>query len=159
MSDDYKFQASFKFGSRDHMLNFRAGDISELSLALSQFATQGVTELLAQVDQALSGQQAHPLGPGAVDTAAMQQATQNLQNAGMNVQPANQFNTPPPQWAVQGGDSRIPQALQMCDCTPPQPRVYKSGSNANGAWEGAMCAKPRGKGCAAAYKGSDPRWP
>ena len=46
MSENYKFQASFKFGSGGHLLNVRADDIAELAQALRDL-TSNAPEILA----------------------------------------------------------------------------------------------------------------
>lgn len=122
MSEDFKLQASYKFGPFDqHMLNVRAENGRELSALLSEVAVQEVVEF------------------GSTVKAVQDSAPLTTPTAGHPAPPA--VPAPPAAVAHQAEAPLSNGAKTVCDHGP---RRRQTGTSARGAWVAWFCPLPKG---------------
>lgn len=122
MSEDFKLQASYKFGEYDqHMLNVRAENGAELTGHLDTVDVQKV-----------------------VDFGSIVKAAQNVQPLTQPVeQPAPTVTAPAPVAAAPVASAPSAPPADAMFCSHGQ-RTKKQGRSARGPWTGYFCPLPKG---------------
>lgn len=135
MSDDYKIQASFRFGQNQQaMLNLRGESAQELKYHLGEAAEGDFVQALTHLDTTLAA--------GSAAASVTSASAPPPQPPAQYQQPAQQAG--PPQQGYQQ------TAAPTC---PHGTRSFKNGVGARGPWAAYFCPLPKGTPGAC-----DPEW-